>query len=51
VGAYLSRQTLSPADMDLLSSTMAKSARDGSLRVAFEKYYPPDVVAADISSN
>ncbi len=51
VGAYLSRQTLSPVDMDLLGTAMAKSARDGSLRAAFEKYYPPDVVAADVSNN
>ncbi|MDZ7892983.1 MAG: transporter substrate-binding domain-containing protein [Rhodoferax sp.] len=35
VGAYLSRQTLSQADLDLLSSTMIKSARDGSLRADF----------------
>jgi len=45
VGAYLSRQTLSPSDTDLLSTAMVKSARDGSLRAAFEKYYPPEVVA------
>lgn len=51
VGAYLSRQTLSPSDTDLLSTAMMKSARDGSLRAAFEKYYPPEVVAADVSNN
>ncbi len=51
VGAYLSRQTLSPSDTDLLSTAMVKSARDGSLRAAFEKYYPPEVVAADVSNN
>lgn len=50
VGAYLSRQTLSARDIDLLSTAMAKSARDGNLRMFFEKYYPPDVVAADVST-
>ena len=51
VGAYLSRQTLSQTDMDLLSNAMVKSARDGNLRVVFEKYYPIEVVTADIVNN
>lgn len=51
VGAYLSRQTLSQTDMVLLSNAMVKSARDGSLRAVFEKYYPIEVVAADIVNN
>ncbi|MDR7307627.1 transporter substrate-binding domain-containing protein [Rhodoferax saidenbachensis] len=51
VGAYLSRQTLSTTDLDLLSSQMLKTSKDGSLRAYFEKYYPQDVVAADISPN
>lgn len=51
VGAYLSTQTLIPNDLELLATVLAKGARDGSLRAVFEKYYPPDVVAADVSSN
>jgi polar amino acid transport system substrate-binding protein len=50
VGAYLSRQTLSKADAEWLGSHMHKAARDGSLRQAFEKYYPAEVVAADVST-
>jgi hypothetical protein len=30
---------------------MVKSAREGSLRAVFEKYYPMEVVAADIVNN
>lgn len=51
VGAYLSRQTLGPADLDVLSAHMLRASKDGSLRASFEKYYPQDVVAADISAN
>jgi polar amino acid transport system substrate-binding protein len=51
VGAYLSRQTLSPSDLDVLATHMLRASRDGSIRTFFEKYYPQDVVAADLSTN
>jgi polar amino acid transport system substrate-binding protein len=51
VGAYLSRQTLSPADVELLSSATAKASRDGTLKHFFEKYYPPEIVNADVNTN
>lgn len=43
-GAYLSTTSLSEKDFELLRSAMATSARDGSLRRAFNAYYPPEVV-------
>ena len=51
VGAYLSRQTLSAADFELLRTATAKAAKDGTLKRYFEKYYPPDVVNADVATN
>lgn len=51
VGAYLSRRTLSPTDIELLSNATTKAARDGTLKQYFERYYPADVVSADVSSN
>lgn len=51
VGAYLSRQTLSAADLDVLITHMLRASRDGSIRTYFEKYYPQDVVAADLNTN
>lgn len=50
-GAYLSSRTLSQADLDLLRTNMIRASKDGSLRASFEKHYPSDVVAADISVN
>lgn len=43
-GAYLSTSSLSAKDLEFLRSAMAAAARDGSLRRAFEAYYPPEVV-------
>lgn len=46
-GAYLSARALPPKDMELLRNAMAQGARDGSLKRAFEAYYPPSVIRND----
>ncbi len=51
VGAYVSRQTMNTADLELLRATTAKASKDGTLKHFFDKYYPPDVVNADIVAN
>lgn len=51
VGAYFSRRTLNPADFELLHTAATKAARDGTLKHYFERYYPADVVSADVSTN
>jgi polar amino acid transport system substrate-binding protein len=51
VGAYLSSRTLSQPDLDVLRTQLIRAAKDGSLRASFDKHYPSDVVAADISAN
>lgn len=48
VGAYLSTQALSPADLALLREALARSARDGSLLRSLQHYYPPEVLRADV---
>jgi polar amino acid transport system substrate-binding protein len=51
VGAYLSRNALPPADLDLLKEGMHKASRDGSLMKILERYYPPSVIHADVVLN
>jgi len=43
VGLYLSRQNLAPADLALLRDAFAKSSREGQVRRAFLRHYPPEV--------
>ncbi|HEX2010644.1 MAG TPA: transporter substrate-binding domain-containing protein [Roseateles sp.] len=43
VGLYLSRQSLAPADLALLRDALARSAREGQVRRAFLRHYPPEV--------
>lgn len=43
VGLYLSRQTLAPADLALLRDALARGAREGLVRRAFLRHYPPEV--------
>lgn len=44
VGAYLSTHTLAPADLALLREALVKASKDGRVRRAFARYYPPEVV-------
>nr|WP_316641691.1 transporter substrate-binding domain-containing protein [uncultured Roseateles sp.] len=48
VGAYLSPQALARADLDLLRDLLQRAARDGSLLRSLERYYPVDVLKADV---
>ncbi|WP_349741625.1 substrate-binding periplasmic protein [Roseateles cavernae] len=43
VGLYLSRLNLAPADLSLLRDALSRSAREGRVRRAFLRYYPPEV--------
>lgn len=47
-GAYLSANGLSPSDFHLLRTALAGAARDGSLRRAFEAYYPAEVIKHEV---
>lgn len=46
VGVYLSTRTLAAPDLALLRDGLARAAREGRVRRAFARYYPPDVVEA-----
>lgn len=48
VGAYLSSQSLAPADLGLLREGLARAARDGSLLRSLQRYYPAEVLRADV---
>jgi len=43
VGLYLSRQNLAPADLTLLRDALTRAAREGQVRRAFLRFYPPEV--------
>lgn len=51
VGAYLSRNSLPPTDLELLKDGMLKASRDGSLTKILERYYPASVIHADVVLN
>ncbi|MDC8787027.1 type 2 periplasmic-binding domain-containing protein [Roseateles koreensis] len=51
VGAYLSRQTLSPADQQFLREALTRAAQDGSLLHNLQRYYPPEVLRQDVQIN
>lgn len=44
VGVYLSTATLGAADLALLREAFLKAAREGRVKRAFLRYYPPEVV-------
>jgi len=46
VGVYLSTRTLAASDLTLLRDGLARAAREGRVRRAFARYYPPEVVEA-----
>lgn len=46
-GAYLSTRTLTPRDAELLREGLARGARDGSLKRAFEAHYPAEALRLD----
>ncbi|MDT8991969.1 hypothetical protein RQP54_13945 [Curvibacter sp. APW13] len=46
-GAYLSARALPAKDLELLRTALSQGARDGSLKRAFEAYYPPNVLRND----
>jgi len=48
VGAYLSTQSLSPADLALLREGLARAARDGTLLRSLQRYYPAEILRADV---
>jgi len=48
VGAYLSRQTLSASDLQLLRDGLSRAARDGSLMRSLQRYYPAEVLRQDV---
>jgi len=48
VGAYLSSQTLTRPDFELIRDLLQRAARDGSLLRSLERYYPADVLKADV---
>ena len=51
VGAYLSRQTLSPAERQRLREAMQRAAQDGSLLRQLQRYYPAEVLRQDVQIN
>ncbi len=51
VGAYLSRNSMTPADLELLKEGMLKASRDGSLIKILGRYYPQNVISADVVLN
>ncbi|MBB4842817.1 polar amino acid transport system substrate-binding protein [Paucibacter oligotrophus] len=48
VGAYLSRQTLTANDLQLLREGLGRAARDGSLMRSLQRYYPAEVLRQDV---
>lgn len=48
VGAYLSRQTLTANDLQLLREGLSRAARDGSLMRSLQHYYPAEVLRQDV---
>ena len=48
VGAYLSTQSLTVREQDALGAALLKAATDGTLKRILEKYYPADILKADI---
>ncbi|MET0518203.1 MAG: transporter substrate-binding domain-containing protein [Burkholderiaceae bacterium] len=48
VGVYLSRATLAAADLAQLQNALTQAAREGRVRQAFARYYPPDVAEMSV---
>jgi len=48
VGAYLSPQALNRSDLEKLRELLQRTVRDGSLQRSLERYYPADVLKADV---